>query len=61
MSITKNVMCYSFVGQQPFKYKIFIEVFQYILKSLETFLIRNYLYSNAKNTNKTKNPGQTLI
>ena len=24
------------------------------MKSLETILIRNYSYSNAKNTNKTK-------
>ena len=34
---------------QPFQYKVFIKLFQYVLKSLETLLIRNYFYSNAKN------------
>ena len=33
---------------QPFKYNIFIKVYQYILKSLETFLISNYFYIIAK-------------
>ena len=33
---------------QPFKYKIFIKVFQCILKLKKTFLIQNYFYSNAK-------------
>ena len=32
----------------PLKYKILIKVFQYILKSIETFLIQNYFYGNAK-------------
>ena len=31
-----------------------MKVFQYILKSLETFLIRSLFPSNAKNANKTK-------
>ena len=31
--------------------KNFNKVFQYILKSLKAFLIRNYFYINAKNTN----------
>ena len=43
------------------QYKIFINVFQYILKSIKTFLIENYFYINAKNANKTKKLGQNLI
>ena len=39
---------------QPFKYNIFIKVFQCILKSIETFLIQNYYYSNAKKDKKKK-------
>ena len=38
----------------PHTVEIFIKVFPYILKSVETFLIQSYCYSNAKNTNKTK-------
>ena len=34
---------------QPFKYKIFITVFQCILKLKKNFLIQNYFYSNVKN------------
>ena len=45
---------------QPFKCKIFIKVFQSILKSMKTFLIQNYFYSNAKNY-KTKNVEKNLI
>ena len=51
-SITKKVISYSGVlGQQhlySFKRKSFNEVFQYISKSFETFLIRNHFYNNAK-------------
>ena len=46
-SITKNVISYSFLDNnhlQPFKCKILIKVFHYILKSLETFFIQNYYY-----------------
>ena len=32
----------------PCEYKIFNKIFLYILKPLETFLARNYFYSNAK-------------
>ena len=61
-SLTKSVISYLLVlGQQPLialQIKIFIKVFQYILKSLQTVLIRNYFDSNTtvipKNTNKTK-------
>ena len=33
---------------QLVKYKIFIKVIQYILKSLENFFIRKFFFSNAK-------------
>ena len=49
-SITKRVISYSLV-------QIFNKVFQYILKSLGTILIRNYFSSNAKNANKKKKKG----
>ena len=54
--ITKKVNSY-FVGSgtaatllrlEPFKYKVFIKVFQCILKSIKLFFIKNYLYSNPK-------------
>ena len=54
--ITKKVNSY-FIGfgttatllrLEPFKYKVFIKVFQCILKSIKLFFIKNYLYSNAK-------------
>ena len=38
----------------PSDTKIFIKVFQRILKSIKTFLIQNYLYSNAKKTKTNK-------
>ena len=38
-----------------FKHKIFIKVFQYILKSLETFYLETIYIVIAKNTNKQKN------
>ena len=51
-SVTKKVISYSLVlEQQPLialEIKKFIKVFQYILKLIETFLIQNYFYSNAK-------------
>ena len=57
-SRTKNVSFYSLVlGQHPliaFQHKVFIKVFQCIWKSLETFLIRNYFYSNAKHYKQDK-------
>ena len=55
-SITKKVISYLLVlGQQSLiALQIFIKLFQYILKSLKTFLIQSYLYSITKNTNKTK-------
>ena len=60
-SITKKVISYSLVlGQQPLialQIQIFFEVFQYILKSTETFLTQRYFYNNPKNTNKTKKTG----
>ena len=47
---------------QPFKYKIFIKLFQGILKSIKTFLIQNDFCSNAqKRRIKTKKPRQILI
>ena len=47
-SIIKKVISYkSVLGQQPL-ITLQIQNFQYILKSLETFLIRNYYYSNVK-------------
>ena len=65
MSITKKSLLTSWFWDnnylQPFKYIVFIKVFQYILKSIETFLIQNYFYSNAKKINKTKKTGQILI
>ena len=61
--ITKIIISYSLDNSHlwPFKYKIFIEVFQYILKSLQNFLIQKSFYSNTKNTNKIKNLIQMLI
>ena len=52
-SITKNVISSSLVlAQQRFialGIQTFNKVFQFILKSIETFfLIQNYFYSNAK-------------
>ena len=42
--------------------QIFIKVFQYILKSIETFLIQNYVYNNTKKyKSDKKQQGQTLI
>ena len=43
----------------PSDTKIFIKVFQRILKSMKTFLIQNYFYSNAKKKKQTKN--KTII
>ena len=40
-----TAITYSPLNTKP---KFFTEVFQYILKSLETFLIPNYFYTNAK-------------
>ena len=46
------------LGQQPLialkKYKIFIKVFQCILKSRKIFLIQNYFYNNAKKYKQDK-------
>ena len=36
------------IYRPAFKYKIFIKVFQYILKSIKTFLIQNFFYSDVK-------------
>ena len=66
-SIAKKVSSYSLaLEREPLialklKYKIFIKVFQYILKSLKTLLIRNISMKIPKKTNKTKNPGRILI
>ena len=52
LSVTKKVISYSLVlgQQQPIalQIQIFIKVFQYIVKSIETSLIQKYFYSNAK-------------
>ena len=61
LSITKKGISYALFlfwdknHLQPYKYKVFIKVFQYILKLVETFLIRNYFYSNAKKYKQDKN------
>ena len=64
-SITKKVVSYSLVlGKLPFT-ALQIKNFQWnialYIKSLETFLIWNSFYNNAKNTNKTKKKGLILI
>ena len=62
LSITEKVISHSLVfGQQPFKYKIFIKVFQWILKSLEASLIRNYFLVMPKNASKTHTPKKEKV
>ena len=48
--ITKIIISYLLDNSHlwPFKNKIFIEVFQYILKSFDFSLIRNHFFSNTK-------------
>ena len=55
-SITKKFISFLFVGSGT----VFIKVFQYILKSVETFF-NSKLYLQPKNTKNTKKPGQILI
>ena len=61
----QKVISYLLVlGQQPliaFKYKVFIKVFQYILKSLESFLIQKCFCSKAKKNKQDKKTGQIPI
>ena len=40
---------------------MFIKVFQYILKSIETVLIRNYFYSNTINDFQNRNFSVSLL
>ena len=57
-STTRSVISYSlYPGRQTLiaiQTQNFNKVFQYILKSLETFFIQNNFFSNAKYTNKIK-------
>ena len=51
-SITKKVILTRWFWDNnhlyTLEYKIFIKLFQYILKLIQTFLIQNYFYSNVK-------------